>query len=203
MKRRGGHSRVVRELSLARVVQGLEFAHTLVDNLNVLARRGTVSREHTSVERRESEAWREMESILEASLREQPRQLSDDGIRLFNKRAAECPGVLCLSDQDSFVEDDNGKRIAIQGVPGINFKDAGAYASYVLWRVLEARLLGRVKRCLECKRWFVDETRNKSAERCSRACTVKWWNRPHRRDARHAQYRDPARKRRQKGRTGQ
>jgi hypothetical protein len=42
---------------------------------------------------------------------------------------------------------------------------------------------GRLRRCAQCGRWFVDGTRNKSARRCSRACTVAWSNaqRPRRR----------------------
>lgn len=35
----------------------------------------------------------------------------------------------------------------------------------------------RLRRCQSCRRWFVDETRNKSARRCSRACTIAWSNR--------------------------
>jgi hypothetical protein len=34
----------------------------------------------------------------------------------------------------------------------------------------------RLRRCTQCARWFVDPTRNKSARRCSRACTTRWWN---------------------------
>ena len=34
----------------------------------------------------------------------------------------------------------------------------------------------RLKRCPRCSRWFVDATKNKSASRCSRACTIAWSN---------------------------
>ena len=34
----------------------------------------------------------------------------------------------------------------------------------------------RLRRCQQCSRWFVDMTRNKSALRCSRACTIAWSN---------------------------
>jgi hypothetical protein len=34
----------------------------------------------------------------------------------------------------------------------------------------------RLRRCQQCARWFVDETRNKSQRRCSRACTIAWWS---------------------------
>jgi hypothetical protein len=34
----------------------------------------------------------------------------------------------------------------------------------------------RLRRCPQCHRWFVDQTRNRSAARCSRACTIGWWH---------------------------
>jgi hypothetical protein len=34
----------------------------------------------------------------------------------------------------------------------------------------------RLRRCQQCARWFVDRTRNKSARRCSSACTIAWSN---------------------------
>jgi len=34
----------------------------------------------------------------------------------------------------------------------------------------------RLKRCQRCERWFVDSSRNKSARRCTKACTIAWSN---------------------------
>lgn len=34
----------------------------------------------------------------------------------------------------------------------------------------------RLKRCPRCRRWFIDATKNKSALRCSVACTIAWSN---------------------------
>jgi hypothetical protein len=34
----------------------------------------------------------------------------------------------------------------------------------------------RLRRCAVCRRWFVDGTKNRSARRCSRACTIRWSN---------------------------
>jgi len=34
----------------------------------------------------------------------------------------------------------------------------------------------RLRQCQQCARWFADLTRNKSARRCSKACTVAWSN---------------------------
>jgi hypothetical protein len=49
------------------------------------------------------------------------------------------------------------------------------------WVIRLARFLvnpqrARLRRCPACRRWFVDETRNKSARRCSRECTITWSN---------------------------
>jgi hypothetical protein len=35
---------------------------------------------------------------------------------------------------------------------------------------------GRLRSCAQCQRWFIDLTRNRSARRCSRACTIAWSN---------------------------
>jgi hypothetical protein len=34
----------------------------------------------------------------------------------------------------------------------------------------------RLRRCAVCRRWFVDVTKNRSARRCSRPCTIRWSN---------------------------
>jgi hypothetical protein len=38
----------------------------------------------------------------------------------------------------------------------------------------------RLRRCTQCRTWFLDTTRNGSALRCSRVCTRKWWSAPER-----------------------
>ena len=43
----------------------------------------------------------------------------------------------------------------------------------------------RLKRCPKCKKWFVDETRNKSQIYCSHHCGNLYWNRAQRREAGH------------------
>jgi hypothetical protein len=54
-----------------------------------------------------------------------------------------------------------------------------------LWVVLPGPSRGRLKRCPQCMKWFVDESRNRSMSRCSQECTNKYWNRARRRDANH------------------
>ncbi len=71
----------------------------------------------------------------------------------------------------------------------ITYTDSRGSALRLLWFVLQNPAQHRLKRCLQCSRWFVDPTRNSSKARCSSECTEKWWDRARRRQARHAQYR--------------
>ncbi len=60
----------------------------------------------------------------------------------------------------------------------------GGWAAWLLWRSFfqdEGWL--RLKRCAQCRRWFVDTTRNHKKERCSKRCTWGWWNWKRRKEA--------------------
>lgn len=43
----------------------------------------------------------------------------------------------------------------------------------------------RIKRCPQCGNWFVDYSRNKGKERCSKGCTNRWWSRDRRKKEGH------------------
>ncbi len=43
----------------------------------------------------------------------------------------------------------------------------------------------RIKRCPQCGNWFVDYSRNKGKERCSKSCTNRWWSRDRRKQEGH------------------
>lgn len=61
-------------------------------------------------------------------------------------------------------------------------------ALFLLWECFfkkNAQDRSRLKWCPECKRWFVDKTRNGIMVRCSTACTNKWWTIERRRQAGH------------------
>jgi len=48
---------------------------------------------------------------------------------------------------------------------------------WLLWEFYFRKIgLERLKRCPQCKRWFVDRTRNKQKEHCSLHCTWQWWS---------------------------
>ncbi len=52
----------------------------------------------------------------------------------------------------------------------------GAMAQVLAYHFFDNPQRDRLRRCQQCSRWFVDETRNRSAQRCSRACTIAWSN---------------------------
>ena len=67
------------------------------------------------------------------------------------------------------------KRLEI----GVRVRSKGPFANaaWFLWQFyFRERGWQRLKRCSQCKRWFVDETRNHKKERCSDRCTWRWWN---------------------------
>jgi hypothetical protein len=43
----------------------------------------------------------------------------------------------------------------------------------------------RIKRCPQCGNWFVDYSRNKGKQRCSKSCTNRWWSRGRRKQEGH------------------
>lgn len=82
-------------------------------------------------------------------------------------------GVLALSNTERFIPD---APTVARLVPG-----SGGEPSAELWDVVATGYLARFKRCPQCKRWFVDESKNRTGVRCSAACTNKWWTRARRR----------------------
>lgn len=54
--------------------------------------------------------------------------------------------------------------------------DGHGLAAQMLDRFFQNPARARLRRCQQCPRWFVDTTRNKSARRCSRECTIAWSN---------------------------
>jgi hypothetical protein len=49
----------------------------------------------------------------------------------------------------------------------------------------------RLKRCPQCKKWFVDETKNRMKVHCSEQCKWQWWNREKRSEAGHKHQKKP------------
>jgi predicted RNA-binding Zn ribbon-like protein len=49
-------------------------------------------------------------------------------------------------------------------------------AALELFRFFQNPARSRLRCCQQCGTWFIDVTRNQSARRCSRACTIAWSN---------------------------
>jgi len=69
------------------------------------------------------------------------------------------------------------KYLVTGRIPPIDVKDCTVEVVWLLWEIYFRNIgLDRFKRCPQCKRWFVDRTRNRQKERCSKHCTWQWWS---------------------------
>jgi len=78
------------------------------------------------------------------------------------------------------------KRGAEHIQPDVEIQGEEGLAAWMLWRwYFWGDHRNRLKRCPQCRKWFVDRTRNGSMVRCSTACTNKWWTLDRRQKAGH------------------
>lgn len=102
-------------------------------------------------------------------------------INLFNELVKEHPIPMKLA-----VQKRSGKIKVFPDHKGSNFIEV---TLLLLWEYyFKDEGWQRLKRCPICEKWFVDDTRNKSKERCSEHCTCLWWTRTRRREAEHKPY---------------
>lgn len=112
---------------------------------------------------RESEAWAAVERALTSP--EGP----ENG---FNALAATRPMVLEVGP----------------GGPQTRWENRFDQLLWLAWRYyFHEQGWDRLKRCVTCQRWLVDETRNKSTQFCSRRCHDRQWSRAKRRASGHRQ----------------
>lgn len=110
---------------------------------------------------------------------------NDAAIR-FNELADETP-LYYMADATGAVRRKDANYLVIgvtadaedgEMLPWMHLRTPAAQGVWVAW--LAGFLINprrdRLRRCQTCRRWFVDETRNLSARRCSRVCTIKWSN---------------------------
>lgn len=104
-------------------------------------------------------------------------------IPLFNHHALENPVSLRL-----LTEKVKGKkggiryRIYPEHLPTTKMQEV----LWFLWRFFfHDEGWKRLKRCPQCMKWFVDDTKNKIKERCSPHCTWQWWSRDRRKRSKH------------------
>lgn len=153
----------------AEQVRGLQF---IADRLNRIGRLNPTLQA----------AWEGAAEIILKSLRgsrpaaEAPsrgRLFLDRAALRFNRWAQGFPVALCVRRRQTWQAD---------AAP----REPRAFAAWYLWRYFFDRDgWQRLKQCPTCRRWFVDETRNRKKQRCSDSCTARWWNRRRRRAAGH------------------
>ena len=138
------------------------------------------------------------ELIVEATLGARYPDVPDGAAKRFNALAAAAPFYYFAAPLSAV------HRAPEPGEPSEHYYSSGFIApdvhSFNMWlrtgagpgswvlplaRFLVSPHRDRLRRCPrpECRKWFVDVTRNKSARRCSRPCTIAWSN-AHRKEAR-------------------
>jgi hypothetical protein len=96
----------------------------------------------------------------------------DSPLHFFNQEARQNP--ITLKFIGSKKKGSTKRRIELY--PTVDGSPAGM-ALWVLWQeYFKKEGWKRLKKCPQCKLWFVDRTRNKKKERCSSDCTWKWWS---------------------------
>jgi hypothetical protein len=124
-------------------------------------------------------------AVVDAVLATEYPRISREAAELFNALADEAP-VYYMADATGEVRAKDEDFLVI-GVKADAHDDAlpwmhirtktleGMWAAWLMEFIVN-RQRDRLRRCQQCRRWFVDETRNKSARRCSRECTITWSN---------------------------
>jgi len=97
----------------------------------------------------------------------------------FNFHAKKNPVSLIISRQKS-------KTGVIEISAGHETTSLMQSALFFLWSFyFQDKGWERLKRCPQCRQWFVDKTRNKKKDRCSPHCTWQWWSRDRRKKLNH------------------
>lgn len=120
--------------------------------------------------------------VLEAQRsRREPRRIHDAAER-FNRFARTTPIKLSLS---SLRTPRGWILLPAWNVGGSEDPGGGrvGFAVLQLWRALGVGAVGRLKKCRACRKWFADESRNRSKKQCGPACASRWWDRGRRRRA--------------------
>lgn len=126
----------------------------------------------------ESDYWLKAETIVTDWLLGKPHSLQR-AIDTFNSWAAKKPFRLYVTwrqnrggvmDISATMDFEPGEQMAIEHLWSCFFANPDRY---------------RLKRCPQCRKWFVDETRNGAMIRCSPSCTNKWWTLERRQEAGH------------------
>jgi hypothetical protein len=100
-----------------------------------------------------------------------PIPLPQLAINFFNQWAEKNPVGLILRIGETGIEAGHQSTTEAEG------------ALCALWQYyFHGKGFLRLKRCPECRTWFLDDTRNAKKIRCSKRCTNKWWSRKWRKE---------------------
>ena len=141
-----------------------------------------------------------VEAILEAAAQsDQLRPLPPHVVSAFNKLAAPLRLRPCIAEYQ-----EHGRRRTWPTLAPPEDHEFAGSAILTLWLLLQdwqRANRARLKRCENCKRWFVDRTRPGNAKRCRHCPAGKAWTRNRRRAAGHpSQLKGPTRRQRKKRR---
>ena len=139
----------------------------------------------------DTEYWRKAEVIVTDWLSGKMSSM-ERAVNAFNSWAAKKPLRLCLNWRLK-VDKINFKTGRVTSERGEREISAGTFLQigeevvvYALWQwFFNYPDRHRLKRCPECRKWYVDETMNAGKVRCSTSCTNKWWTLERRRKAGH------------------
>jgi hypothetical protein len=147
-----------------------------------------------AVNTRSDEAWRKAAAILENAVG-RPWTVGktvltgafplkgyyDIAVSFFNRWSRHVPVTLAVFRLTKT------KGREVEFAPEVNARQSEeAYALWSVWRFFfHNPQWRRLKRCPQCRRWFVDHSRPANKVRCSAACTTRWWSMDRRRAAGH------------------
>lgn len=127
----------------------------------------------------QSEPWRQAEKVVSSSVtKPHPYRTILGGdfpslaVDRFNRLAKRSP--ICLFVDQGITE--KGRLLTRARTDSHN--DPFSNMVWFLWRFFfQEGGFRRLKKCPQCGRWFVDRSKNRTAVRCSKSCSDKWWNR--------------------------
>lgn len=113
--------------------------------------------------------WEMVEEIVKA--KSMPQKM-----RLFEELAKKYP--VCLTVRET-------EKSKLPKPNLASNEPQGDVLKQLWWSYFRDEAWKRLQRCPQCKDWFVDTTRNRSAIRCSVYCNSRWWSRDRRKKANH------------------
>jgi hypothetical protein len=91
-----------------------------------------------------------------------------------------------------WINENESKGTTPEIVAGLDPKTQSESPLLLLWSFyFQGEGWKRLKRCPQCKKWFVDETKNRMKVNCSEQCKWQWWSREKRWESKHKHQKKP------------